>query len=511
MVLSVDRVGVVVRTKDRPGFVTRALASIAAQSYTGWTVCLINDGGDPAALDAALVDIVSPPAFPSGSLIRLDLERSVGRSEAFNRGVQALETEFVCCLDDDDTWDPTFLEELVGFFDRTRPLAADLGGVASLVTAIREDLVVENGVESIRILGEEGLPNPFGRKDFFLDPVAYTTYRHDLYPVQWMLRRDAVIEAGGFPDAFNVMEDRAFLTVFLQTWRLAILDKKLAFHHRRVRRKDDTARSVVLNTLDNPSYDWRLFSDLAKIGLNTPRDSTADAPAASAALVRAAAASVVRELNDETSALWHKLDGTRSGIEGRISRLEAALTGSATDHVIDVPAEDRLWSLWPSVGAEPIGYVLGAGTPFLDRCVLSMAETPPGLLLHADPGQQRAILQIPDTREWAALELSLDGWLGARADPALKGVRVDLIVSDMRGYLFETALSVDSRDRLGRRAHGFAEGHVHNCPAGGAAHVTRRFPAACVGSGSSAKLSIALPRQARNFRLAIHDLVVSRI
>ena len=39
-------VAVLVRTKDRPRFLRRALANIAEQTFTDYTVCVINDGGD---------------------------------------------------------------------------------------------------------------------------------------------------------------------------------------------------------------------------------------------------------------------------------------------------------------------------------------------------------------------------------------------------------------------------------------------------------------------------------
>ncbi|WP_142083451.1 glycosyltransferase family 2 protein [Roseinatronobacter monicus] len=47
-------VGVVIRTKDRPVFVKRALATVMAQDHPNLHVVLINDGGDIAVLRAAL-------------------------------------------------------------------------------------------------------------------------------------------------------------------------------------------------------------------------------------------------------------------------------------------------------------------------------------------------------------------------------------------------------------------------------------------------------------------------
>ncbi|MCB1362439.1 MAG: glycosyltransferase family 2 protein [Rhodobacteraceae bacterium] len=499
------RVGIVVRTKDRPLFVTRALRTILGQTYPGWRAILVNDGGDRAALEAAIAADGLSGQFTNGAMTALHLPRSIGRSEAFNRGAQALDTEFVCCLDDDDTWAPGFLSQLLDLHDRTLPLVPDLGGVASLVTAVREDILDVDGKETLVALGEEDLPHSFRRNDFFLNPIAYATYRQDVYPVQWMLNRKATLDAGGFPAAFNVMEDRAFMTRFLQSWRVAMLDSKLAFHHRRVRRRGDTQQNVVLNTLDNPSYDWRLFSDLAKVPVNTPPDLD-PAELRSGALMRSMAATIIKELNDETSGLWHKINGEMAALRARIEALDARI--GAVDPIARTEAAPalRAWSLWDHVGEFGAGFPLGAGTPFLERLSLSMAESQPGLLMHASHAQRRCVVQVPSTGDWAALELALTDLAGAG-----EGLRCELIVSSTEGFLFETALSVWQRDRLGRRSHHFHDSHVHACPPGGSVRVARDFPAEFLDRTSQPKFSITLPRHALNFRLAINDLVVSRI
>ncbi|PVH28775.1 glycosyltransferase family 2 protein [Pararhodobacter oceanensis] len=504
------RVGIVVRTKDRPLFVTRALHAVMAQTARDWQVILVNDGGDPGALAQAIDAAGLSHAFDDQRMTTLNLTASIGRSAAFNRGAETLQTEMVCCLDDDDTWEPAFIAELLRLYDDTKPMAPDLGGVASLVTAVREDIVTEKGRESIVRLGTEGLPAAFTREDFFVNPIAYATYRHDLYPVQWMLNRKAVLACGGFPEAFSVMEDRAFMNRFLQRWRLALLDRPLAYHHRRIQRSGDKAQSVAMNTLDNPSYDWRLFSDLAKIEVNTPQDLTQDTAPLSAIqagdLIRASAATLLKEVNDETSALWHKINGEAQSLRASIEAVDARIGDVEPRQGADAVPEARVWSLWDAVGGGDIGYRLAVQTPFLTRLELSAPSDQPGLLFHASTAAQRAVLQVPQTEGFMALELSLQD-----LDPRGLGLRCELVVSGNEGYLFETALSVAHHDRIGRKSHRFEESHVHACPAGGAVKVDRQFPASLLGRSKTAKLSIILPRQAHNFRLVLHDLVVSRL
>jgi len=98
------KVSVVVRTRDRPGLLAEALASLAAGSYRRAEVVLVNDGG-------------APPAVPDGyplEVVRVDLPESRGRAAAANAGVAAATGDHVAFLDDDDLAAPEHLATLAG-------------------------------------------------------------------------------------------------------------------------------------------------------------------------------------------------------------------------------------------------------------------------------------------------------------------------------------------------------------------------------------------------------------
>lgn len=499
------RVGIVIRTRDRPLFVRRALASVLAQTYPHWQIALVNDGGARPALEAAVTEVRAAIPIPDSALVVEHLPRSIGRSAAFNLGMARLDTEFITCLDDDDTWSPEFLRALIGFHAETAALVPDLGGVMCRLTAIREEVVEKEGGSTVVTLGEDDLPNAFKRNDFFINPIAYACYRQDVYPVQWMLNRAAAIAAGGFPVEFNVMEDRAFMTRFLQHWRLAVLDQPLAFHHRRVSRRDDRARRVDMNTIDNPSYDWRLFSDLSRMPAHSPADDDAEA-SAQATLLRAVASTVLREVNDETSALWHKIDGEAARLREKLEQLENRLSDAAPATPLSADPARLAWSLWDRQGDQEFGHAIAPGHPFTGRFLLSQNFDIPGRLVHVSKLRRRLVVQLPETRDWSAVEIALDGL----AEPG-GGLRCAFELISDHAFLFETALSINTRDRLGRARHSFVENHVHACPANAHVTVTRDFSSDLLTGDENPKLSIILPRQARNFQFCCRDLIISRL
>lgn len=100
-------VSIIVRTKDRPKLLRRALQSIAAQTYRPIEVVLVNDGGcdlDLEEMKNILGDV---------SLNYMRLEKNAGRAHAGNVGIGHAKGEHVCFLDDDDLYFPDGVETLV--------------------------------------------------------------------------------------------------------------------------------------------------------------------------------------------------------------------------------------------------------------------------------------------------------------------------------------------------------------------------------------------------------------
>lgn len=57
--IAAPRVAIVVRTKDRPQLLRRALLNIDEQTFPDYSVVVVNDAGDPAAVDAVVA--AAPP------------------------------------------------------------------------------------------------------------------------------------------------------------------------------------------------------------------------------------------------------------------------------------------------------------------------------------------------------------------------------------------------------------------------------------------------------------------
>lgn len=105
------RVGIVVRTRQRPDFLRRALDDIAAQTFSDRRVVVVNDGGDPGE-----VDCVVSEAGVDAEIVHITPGQG-GRCVAANAGVRVVGTEFVALHDDDDRWHPEFLARTVAWLD----------------------------------------------------------------------------------------------------------------------------------------------------------------------------------------------------------------------------------------------------------------------------------------------------------------------------------------------------------------------------------------------------------
>lgn len=199
------RISVIVRTRDRPGLLAEALASLAAGAYRNAEVVLVNDGGAPPAV---------PADFPL-AVRRVDLPENRGRAAAAEAGVAAATGDWIAFLDDDDTAAPEHLATL-----------ADLAAAAGVRVAYTDAAVAVYELAA----PDEAAPEASGgwvcrerrlpySRDFDPDLLVLDNY----IPFNTLaIERALFAEVGAFDTGFPFFEDWDYLI------RLAAVTP---FHH----------------------------------------------------------------------------------------------------------------------------------------------------------------------------------------------------------------------------------------------------------------------------------------
>lgn len=225
-------VAVLVRTKDRPRFLRRALANIAEQTFTDYTVCVINDGGDESATRAIL------QASPLAHLLEGDAPRLMllttggGNMEAAsNAGLAATDSKFVAIHDDDDLWAPEFLERTVGALRASEALICSTRVVERYE---RETPEGEFEVYEERIF-HDGLPG-FGLQ------FLYRTNR--TVPIGILYRRRLHELVGFYDESLPVVGDWEFNLRAAAVTEVLLVDEPLAYWSLRPEADGAEANSV---------------------------------------------------------------------------------------------------------------------------------------------------------------------------------------------------------------------------------------------------------------------------
>jgi LmbE family N-acetylglucosaminyl deacetylase len=176
-------ISVVIRTKDRPGLLSEAIASVRATGYP-CEIVVVNDGG------AKVDDVI----FASGVTL-VQHEQSRGRSEAANAGVRAAANAFIAFLDDDDLFYPEHL--------------------ATLANAARSAHVAwyTDAVSAFLRPGQQGSYETHTRLRLFAQDYDRELLLLDNYiPLPTLLLpRESFLAVGGFDPNFDLFEDWDFL------------------------------------------------------------------------------------------------------------------------------------------------------------------------------------------------------------------------------------------------------------------------------------------------------------
>jgi glycosyltransferase involved in cell wall biosynthesis len=209
-------VAIITRTKNRPLLLRRCLLSVAQQTFGDYVQVIVNDGGDPAVVEACINETLAQRS----KIQVVHHPVSLGLGAATNSGIKHSDSLQIALLDDDDTWDTTFLEVM------TSKLAvrkrASVGGVVCQTRIVRE--AMDNDV--VTYVGTEDF-NPELRELLLLQLAAKNRFS----PNAFLYERRCIEKVGLYREDLPALDDWDFNLRFLYEFDIDVCPKPLANWH----------------------------------------------------------------------------------------------------------------------------------------------------------------------------------------------------------------------------------------------------------------------------------------
>ncbi|WP_322409609.1 glycosyltransferase family 2 protein [Microbacterium invictum] len=205
-----SRVSVVIRTKDRPWFLARALKDVASQRFPV-DVVVVNDGGDATTVESV---VAGSPMDGRARVIHLPAGEG-GRCRAANTGIAASRAEFVVLHDDDDLWRDGFLASSVQWLDEHPD---DIGVMCR--TEIRYEKLVNGTWTTVGIA-------PFW-PELARISLSEMLEVNRAVPISFLYRRSVHDEVGGYDETLDAVEDWEFTLRVLSRHTIGFIPDVLA-------------------------------------------------------------------------------------------------------------------------------------------------------------------------------------------------------------------------------------------------------------------------------------------
>lgn len=211
------RFSVIIPLYNKAPYVAKAIGSVLSQTFTDYELVVMDDGSKDGSFEEALKAIGGNPRC------HLFRQTNGGVSIARNNAVSLSRGEYLCFLDADDWWEPTFLEEMSKLIDEF-PNAGIYGTNYTIVNETKRktrvaDIGVVQGFES-------GYIN--------YCQVYAKTLAMPLWTGAVSMPRTVFDEMGGFPKGIKLGEDFLLWIRVALKYKVAFLNKPLSFYNQDV-------------------------------------------------------------------------------------------------------------------------------------------------------------------------------------------------------------------------------------------------------------------------------------
>ncbi len=241
-------VAIIMRTKNRTLLLDRGIRDVLTQTYTDWTLLIVNDGGPARPVDS----LVAKHADDVQARIQvIHNPSSLGMEAASNLGIRATNSTYIAIHDDDDQWRPDFLQSTVDCLE-----ASGEQGVM-----VRTDIVYE------RIVGNQ--IEVVSREPFAADITEITLFdllRHNRgVPISFLYRRSVHDQIGYYDESLPVVGDWEFHLRFASCFSISFIDGEArAYWNQRRDATGDMGNSITARSDDHRKYDLQVREQYLK-------------------------------------------------------------------------------------------------------------------------------------------------------------------------------------------------------------------------------------------------------
>lgn len=208
---------VIIPLYNKAPYVAKAIRSVLAQSFRDYELIVIDDGSKDESAD------IAQQVIGGNKNCRLICQENAGVSMARNNGVSVSQGDYLCFLDADDWWEPSFLEEMAKLIEEF-PDAGIYGTNYTIVNEIKHKTrVAPIGVEP-------------GFEKGYIDycEVYAKTLAMPLWTGAVCIPRSVFEEMNGFPLGLKLGEDFLLWIHTALKYKVAFMNKPLSYYNQDV-------------------------------------------------------------------------------------------------------------------------------------------------------------------------------------------------------------------------------------------------------------------------------------
>ena len=208
---------VIIPLFNKAPYVAKAIGSVLSQTVTDYELVIMDDGSKDESFG------IAEKAIEGHANCNLFKQQNAGVSMARNNAVALSQGEYLCFLDADDWWRPTFLEEMSKLIDGF-PDAGIYGTNYTIVNETKRKTRVAN----------VGVDDGFEKGYINYCQVYAKTLNMPLWTGAVCMPRKVFDEMGGFPKGITLGEDFLLWIRIALKYKVAFLNKPLAFYNQDV-------------------------------------------------------------------------------------------------------------------------------------------------------------------------------------------------------------------------------------------------------------------------------------